>query len=509
VKARPGPAESNAGPGRLAAMLAISGAGIGSLLLWRSAASGSWLDEYWQMYVSLAPADGTLARRLLADVHPPWFNLAARPLLQASGGLLAPARTASAALALLFLTLGLARLARSDGQSNRAIYGYFWLLVVGMAGPAGLADMATSMRIYPWLIGLSSLQAAILYQLATNRLAARDHWIAVIATTASISLHYVHAVGAIAIALVSIAAAWRRDPPAARMLVGAAALGIMLDIACGLIQLPHWRLHNDVNWIAVSGKTAMSTLRAGITAHLIFNAIAMASIPAGLVVKSNRIVTAWLAAPILIAVVTWTAMDSVIPMIALRYTVSIFVMLALLGAAALASLRPRWLLELAVVSLVVVEFGYYATYLGPIGGWEDGARIISARLRACPSSKVYVASHWQFDAYAASNAAAFESPVELFGQQHLAARFGFRVEAVPAGTSVRPASGVCQTLVWIVQRSDLAMRDPRWTVARAGLVVAVDMPISTTSVENGVILAIGPDARNSSNISGFGARPSE
>ena len=69
MKARPGPAESNAGPGRLAAMLAISGAGIVSLLLWRSAASGSWLDEYWQLYVSLAPADGTLARRLLADVH--------------------------------------------------------------------------------------------------------------------------------------------------------------------------------------------------------------------------------------------------------------------------------------------------------------------------------------------------------------------------------------------------------------------------------------------------------
>src|SRR5690242_16571835 len=75
--------------------------------------AGSWLDEFWQLWISGAP-DGALWSRLLADTHPPWFNLFAKPILFATGEALVPARLINLLLAVVVLGAGLWRISSLD-----------------------------------------------------------------------------------------------------------------------------------------------------------------------------------------------------------------------------------------------------------------------------------------------------------------------------------------------------------------------------------------------------------
>ena len=121
-----------------------------------------------------------------------------------------------------------------------------------------MADLALSFRVYRWLLVLAALQCAVLTALVLNRPV--PTLVAALATAASVAVHYVHAAGAIAIAVVSLAVAWRADRPAFRAILVGLGAGVALDLATGLAQLSHWREIYDVNWIAKLGGGAARSL---------------------------------------------------------------------------------------------------------------------------------------------------------------------------------------------------------------------------------------------------------
>jgi len=59
-----------------------------AFVVWQVTTAGSWLDEFWQLWISGAPAN-LLPARLAADAHPPWFNLLARPIVLIKAGVVA------------------------------------------------------------------------------------------------------------------------------------------------------------------------------------------------------------------------------------------------------------------------------------------------------------------------------------------------------------------------------------------------------------------------------------
>ena len=91
-----------------------------TLVVWQIVTSGSWLDEYWQLWISGAPADALFAR-LAADTHPPWFNLLARPILHLTSGAIVPARLINLAAATAVLAWGYGGFA---GSRRRFAGGY-------------------------------------------------------------------------------------------------------------------------------------------------------------------------------------------------------------------------------------------------------------------------------------------------------------------------------------------------------------------------------------------------
>jgi hypothetical protein len=153
-----------------------------ALVIWQVITAGSWLDEYWQLWISGASAD-LLPARLAADTHPPWFNLFARPIVLATSGAIVPSRLINLLAAIAALGLGLWRIRGLD----RTLRWRILLLIVASAGAVGMSHLGASFRSYPWLLSLSALQAALLAALILKRPV--PSLLTVVVTAASIAFH--------------------------------------------------------------------------------------------------------------------------------------------------------------------------------------------------------------------------------------------------------------------------------------------------------------------------------
>ena len=444
--------------------------------------SGSWLDEYWQLWISGASAD-VLPSRLLNDAHPPWFNLLARPIVLATGGALVPSRLINLMAALAVLGGGLWSMAGLD----RALRWRMLLLLVASAGAVGMAYLALSFRVYVWLLVLAALQCAVLTALVLKRPV--PTLVAVLATAASVAVHYVHAAGAIAIAVVSLAVAWRVDRPAFRAILVGLGAGVALDLATGLAQLSHWREIYDVNWIAESGGGAARSLASVAVAFAGWNGVAAALIAVALIARRSKALLVVLA-PVPLAFVGWLILDTAAPMVVPRYMASLTALLTTGAALAWWELALAPPVNAVVALLAALQPLAGAVFGPPVAGWEAGARIAAAVTARCPSARLYAVSPWRFRDHRGSKAERFEDPVVEFGYRRVGQAYGLSPQFVSGQTTL--SLGHCPAIVWIEAAHGIESVAPDSILSHAGLRLPARAIAKVIPTPNGAVLLISP-----------------
>jgi hypothetical protein len=451
-----------------------------ALIVHRTLAAGTWLDEYWQLWISAAPSDA-LYDRLVADAHPPWFNLFARPLLVLTREAIMPARIIDLLAATAVLGAGLWSMRSLDAPVRWRIF----LLIVASAGEAGMIEATASFRVYPWLIALAALQSAIL--LATVEGRPVPPILAALVTAASISLHYVHAAGAIAIALVTLAIPYWRQRIVARPVLIGLAVGVVLDVATGLWHLPQWRRNVDVNWIAEAGGGALYSFWTVALSLLIFNLIAIILIALRLV-RGTHTRILLLLAPLPIAIAAWLALDAVTPMLVPRYLGTVTAIVAVAAAAAWRDLEPRPAASAGIALLIALQPLASEWLRLPRPGWESGAHIVAGIRRGCPDAPVFAINPWRFRDHPESQAARFESPVNGFAYARVARGFGFQPQYVTGPTKV--PLGRCPAIVWMEARKDIEQVSPERVLRLAQLEVPEGVRTRFIPTYNGAVLVI-------------------
>ena len=459
---------------------AVIGLGL-ALVAWQIVTAGSWLDEYWQLWISGAPTS-ELAVRLKADAHPPWFNLLARPIVLATGGQIIPARLVNLFAAVAVLAAGLWRMRALDPKLRWRVA----LLLLASGGAVGMFDLATSFRVYAWLLVLSGLQAALLAMLLLKK---RVPMVLTVAVTASsIAAHYVHSAGAIAIALTSLFVAWRNDRSALRPIACGLFAGVALNLITGLIQLPGWRVNYDVNWIADSGGGAASAFRTFGVDFVVGNFVT-AVLLALAVIRRKRAAMAVLA-PIPIAVVGWLLLDSVTHMVVPRYLASATALLATAAAVGWVELGLSAFATAAISVLAVLQPLVGSVARPPRPGWEAGARIAARALETCPEAKLYAVSAWRFRDQPNSMAARLENPVFGFAYRDVGRRFGLNPKFVTGPTSLD--LGPCPAIVWMEAAHGIEAVSPEAILGHAQLRLPSPARARVVPTANGAVLLISP-----------------
>jgi hypothetical protein len=464
---------------------AAAALGLG-LVAWQAMTAGSWIDEYWQLWISGAPASD-LPARLAADTHPPWFNLFARPIVLATGGAIVPARLINLVLAVAALGAGLWRIAGLD----RTLRWRILLLIVASAGAVGMSNLALSFRSYVWLLSLSTLQAALLAALALKRPV--PPVLAAIVTAASIALHYVHSAGAIAIAVVSLALAWRQDRGAFCAILAGLAVGVALDLVTGLLQISHWRVNYDVNWIAESGGGgAVRNLAALFSDFFTCNFVAVAMLAVGLIIRRSR-AALMLLAPIPVAFVGWLILNASAPMLMPRFMVSVTSLLATAAAVAWWELALAPAANAALACLAALQPLAASFIRPPVAGWEGGARVAAKFVRACPGGRLYAVSPWRFRGHPDSKMERFEDPVIAFGYRKAGGTYGLDPLFVTGPTTI--ALGPCPATIWIEAAHGIESVPPATILRYAQLRLAAPARASVVATPNGGVLLISPADR--------------
>jgi hypothetical protein len=457
-----------------------------AFVIWQVVAAGSWLDEYWQLWIAGAPAD-LLAGRLVADSHPPWFNLFARAIIFATGGAIVPARLINLAAAVAALGLGLWRLHGLDRRFRWRLF----LLIVASSGAVGMSGLASSFRSYAWILSLSALQAAVLTAVLLKRPV--PVLMTALVTTASVAIHYVHAAGAIAIALVSLALAWRGNRPAFRAVLIGLLVGSALDLATGLAQLAHGRPFYDVNWIAQSGGGGAFATFGAVTMNFVFgNAIAAALLVVGLMARRSRRALVILS-PIPLALIGWAIFDASAPILLPRYMPSVTALLTTAAALSWTELALTPVAEAVTALLVALQPFAGAFSWPPVPGWEAGARIAAKVVERCPEARLYAVSPWRFRDQPDSKMARFEEPVIGFGYRTVGAEFGLRPDFVRGPTTIEMAR--CPAIVWMEAAHGIERAPPEAVLRRAQLRLPVAAKARMVATPNGGVLLISPADR--------------
>ena len=467
-------------------MWAVAAAIALALLIREVATAGSWLDEYWQLWISGAPA-ADLASRLATDAHPPWFNLFARPIVLAFKEAIVPARLLNLFAAGAALGAGLLRLSSLD----RTLRWRIFLLLVASAGAVGMSHLALSFRAYVWLLALGALQAALLAAVVLKRHIPSG--LAAAVTTASIAVHYVHAAGAIAIAMVSLALAWKDNCGAFRAILIGLIVGIALDVMTGLIQLPYWRATFDVNWIAESGSggAPRSLLAVGVD-FLSCNMVAAAMLAVGLVARRSKAALTMLA-PIPIAFVGWLLLDANAPVLVPRYMASVTALLTTAAAIAWWQLALAPAIDAALAFLAALQ-PLASSYIRPsVVGWDAGARVAAEATRSCPGSRLYAVSAWRFSDHPGSNTERFEDPVIAYGYRKVGSEYGLKPQFVTGPTTIE--FGRCPAIVWIEAAHGIEQVAPAKILHHAQLQLDKPAVARVIPTPNGAVLLISPKHR--------------
>ena len=252
-------------------------AGIGAAL------RGPWLDEFWTLELSDASKGlpALIRDGWMRDAHPPVFNAWAT-LLASLGITSIPAgRLVSNLLAAGLMILAAFRLSRrTPGQAGFAAA----LLLLTLSLPQAMESFALY-RSYFWQMTAIGTLALVARHVAATK--ADLDWrrdldlaaIAVLATAASIGLHYVGALFggllASAIAVCAFASGLRRWTA---LVLATTALSSLFVLASVAAQAPSWAVEFDHVWIDLPGLAALGVLASLAVAPLWLNPVPLAGL---------------------------------------------------------------------------------------------------------------------------------------------------------------------------------------------------------------------------------------
>ncbi len=461
-----------------------------------AALRGPWLDEFWTL--ELSDSGKGLAALIregwMRDAHPPVFNAWAT-LLTALGIASIPAgRLVSNLLAAGLMILAAFRLSRR--MPEQAGFAAAFLLL-SLSLPQ-VMDSFAIYRSYFWQIAALGTLALVARHVAAAKADLdwrRDHdlaAIAVLATAASIGLHYVGALfGGLLAAAIAVCAFMRGLRQWMSLVLATAALSSLFILASIALQMPSWAAEFDHSWIDLPGLAALGVLGWLVVAPLWLNPVPLAGLWSGRG-RARDASQTWFVAMVGVALAAGTAIVFAVhvvrPIVVDRYLFSVPVLVcALLAVPAARIARDRWLFALlALVAVVGAARPLIETGIKPL--WRENARTIAAIVAGCPSTQVYAASGWALGPAAETRMARREDPVFERAYRSLAASEGFPVHFIGQNGGAQVTRGGCPVLVWYEHTPNEAENDLPWAIEAAGLGGLEGARLSVTRSLTGIVV---------------------
>ena len=456
--------------------------------------TGPWLDEFWTLELSdTGKGLVSLVRDgWLHDTHPPLFN--AWTTLLASLGVtsIAAGRLLSNGLAVALMIVAARRLSRR--MPEQADFNTVLLLLI-LSLPQAIDSFATY-RSYFWQIAAVGTLVFVARHVASTRVdldLRKDvdlAVIAVLATVASIGLHYVGAVfGGLLAASIALCA-WRRALRrwSTLMLLATGGAGLFV-IASVLAQAPNWAVDLDHTWIDLPGLQALGVtllLAADAIGH---NPVALAGMrlgrPHG---ESPWPFVAMVGGVIVAGVAIVLTVHAFTPIVVERYLIAVAVLVCALMAVPAARIARDSLLfgllvlvSVAVAAAPLVQSGFRLK-------WYEGARTIAEIVSACPTTRVFAASGWTLGPAAETRAALREDPVFARAYRSLADRYGFVVRFIGQNETAEATPGDCPVLVWYEHTPNEAEDDLGAALYATGFTGLSDVRLSVIRTATGMVL---------------------
>jgi hypothetical protein len=466
-----------------------------SILTANAALRGPWLDEFWTLELSdVRKGIEVLIRdRWLHDTHPPAFNLWATVLSQIGVTSIPAARLASnlpAAGLMIFASVHFSR--RMPEQA--AFYGAMLLLTLSL--PQAV-DAFGNYRSYFWQIAsLATLTLVARHVTLTDAdLDLRKDFdlivIAVLATVASVTLHYVSGLfGGLLAGVIALCAFVRGHRLWAWLVLATLAISSLSVVAVGLLQAHNWAVDLDHSWIEGGSLAALSVIFA-----LVVGAIGHNPVPlAGLWTGRRRWTTpegvfiAMMIGILAVGVAIVVAINSLKPMIVARYIFPVPVLVCAIMAALSVKFARDWrLFGLLALCAVAVAAGSMMLD-GAKPRWEESARTIARIVADCPTSQVYAASGWAIGPAADTLTARREAPVFERAYELLAGQYGFAVHFIGQGGVAHVNLGDCPILLWYEHTPNNAEDDPQYGLTAAGLKGLEGARLSTIRSGTGFVI---------------------
>lgn len=485
-----GPLQRELGVPAVIAAMGVSA--ILALAIVDAALRGPWLDEFWTLELSDAvrglPA--LIREGWLRDAHPPVFNAWAT-LLTSLGITSIPAgRLVSNLLAVGLMILAAFRLARRmPGQAGFAAC----LLLLVLSLPQAMESFALY-RSYFWQ--MTALGTLVLVARHVATAPADIDWrrdldlaaIAVLATAASIGVHYVGALfGGLLAAAVAVCAFARGLRRWAALVLGTTALSSLFVLASIALQMPSWAVEFDHSWIDVPGLAAAGMLASLAVMPLWLNPVPLLGLR-GMRDLSVTWFVAMVGAVLVVGVAVVLAAHAVQPIVVDRYLFAVPVLAsALLAAAAARIAQDRWLFGLlALVAVAGAARPMTENGIKPL--WRENARAIAAVVAGCPTTQVFAASGWALGPAAETRMARREDPVFERAYRSLAAQWGFPVRFIGQDGGAQASPGACPVLLWYEHTPNEAENDLPWAVEAARLTGLEGARLSVTRNATGFVL---------------------
>jgi hypothetical protein len=437
---------------------------------------GPWLDEFWTLDLSdTRKGIGVLIRDgWLHDTHPPVFNLWATFLTFIGVTSIPVARLASnlpAAGLMVFAALNFSRRTPEKAGFNAA------MLLLTLSLPQSVETFG-NYRSYFWQIAALATLTLVARHVALTEVELDTRKesdlavVAVLATAASVALHYVSGLfgGLLAggVALCALARGHRRW---AILVLATAATSSLFVIAVALVQALNWAVDLDHSWIQAEGLAALSVPFALAVGTICHNLAPLAGLWTGRRhwTLTEGVFIAMMAGVLVAGIALVLAINAYRPIVVARYIFPVSVLVCAIMAALAVKFARDWRLFglLALVSVAVVAVPLVRHGAPP--QWQEGARTIARIVADCPTTEVYAASGWMLGPGAESRTARREDPVFERAYRVLADQCGYTVHFIGQDGVAHAVLGQCPVLLWYEHTPNDAEYDPASALAAAGL----------------------------------------
>jgi hypothetical protein len=482
----------------------IAAAGLAVILAFAvvdAALRGPWLDEFWTLELSDSAAKGLPAlirEGWMRDAHPPVFNAWATLLAWLGITSIPAGRLVSNLLAAGLMILAAVRLSRrTPGQAGFAVA----FLLLALSLPQAMDSFAIY-RSYFWQMAAIGTLALVARHVATAK--ADLDWrrdldvaaIAVVATAASIGLHYIGALfgGLLAVAI-AVCAFMRRLRRWTAVMLATMALSSLFILASVAVQMPSWAAEFDHSWIDLPGLAALSVLGSLVVTPLWLNPVPLIGLWPGRSQErrwardaSQTRFVAMVGIVLAAGMAIVFAVHVVRPIVVDRYLFAVPVLVcALLAIPAARVARDRWLFGLLVLVAVagaarpMLENG-----IKPL--WRENARMIAEIVAGCPTTQVYAVSGWALGPAAETRMARREDPVFERAYRSLAASWGYPVHFIGQNGGGQATPGTCPVLIWYEHTPNEAENDLPWAIEASGLSGLEGARLSITRSITGLVV---------------------